>query len=88
MNNKIVEDLCAGMMEAIRSHYLNPPDRPPSPDKVYEVLNALGICAGVILAGCNDPAADAFFYQAVQDQRTRTATDPATAAPAVSPWQQ
>jgi hypothetical protein len=48
-DRETVETLCAGIMGVIKEHFQ---DRPPlTPQHVFEVVNALGIAAGVVIAG-------------------------------------
>lgn len=64
MNADRVQALAARFLEDVRAHYTADPA--PAPERVWEVLNALGCVAGMILTGTG-PAQEAidFFNSAV-----------------------
>jgi hypothetical protein len=67
IREKAVTDLAIALMLQVRTHYqLGPTNR----DRVYEVLNALGVVTATVLQGADGAAADAerFFQQALRQQ--------------------
>jgi hypothetical protein len=62
---KAVQELATHFFESVSDHYT----RPPSPERVLEVLNALAIVAGTTIAGTgNDQAAVSAWFANAVDQ--------------------
>jgi hypothetical protein len=66
LNRERIEKVSAPILEAIRSNCV---EGPASRMRVYENLNALALAVALVLEGADDPAADAFFEQAVTTNR-------------------
>jgi hypothetical protein len=72
-----VEELTRALMEQIRNYYLS---RPLSRERVFEVMNALAVCVGLVIQGSDGINGEAhrFFTNTLEMQLADLADDVAT----------
>lgn len=64
MNEQRTEELTAEIALAIKKNYMR---GPISRDRAFEALNALAAATSIVILGCDeDPAAKAFFLNALE----------------------